>query len=110
MSSALSSPRQMSHTETKQDLFFLVHPDVLFSVPKIRICIRECLNPLEGQPFFFMPQEGGGSFVAVMGDIAPALALGSFCTLTALPWQKERKEKICHKGMSEGKHSGIAQT
>lgn len=59
MSSALSSPRQMSHTETKQDLFFLVHPDVLFSVPKIRICIRECLNPLEGQPFFFMPQEEG---------------------------------------------------
>lgn len=61
MSSALSSPRQMSHTETKQDLFFfLVHPHVLFSVPKIQICIQKCLNPLEGQPSLFMPQEKEG--------------------------------------------------
>lgn len=111
MSSALSSPRQMSHTETKQDLFFLVPPDVLFSVPKIRICIRKCLNPLEGQPSLSMPQEKRVLRQAWdVRDVVPVLALGSVCTFIALPFQKERKGKNSRKGMSGGKHSGIAQT
>lgn len=96
MSSALSSPRQMSHTETKQDLFFLVHPTCC-SVPEIRICIQKCLNPLEGQPSLSMPQEEGVlQQVWGVGDIVPALAPGSACTFIELPLQKARNGKnIC---------------
>lgn len=97
MSSALSSPRQMSHTETKQDLFFSCSSDVLFSVPEIRICIQKCLNPLEGQPSLSMPQEEGVlQQVWDVGDIVPALAPGSVCTFIELPLQNTRKGKnIC---------------
>ena len=85
MSSALSSPRQMSHTETKQDLFFfLVHPTCCFLCPRYESVFENALTLWKGNLPLHAP--GGGSFAADRGhkghraSVGTGVSLHVYCT------------------------------